>query len=101
MTFKRINDIVKGGPSIILLNHITKISNIYIYIYIIWGGHFPSMPKNALKSYHSHYYTLIVVLFRAVEGEHRMGFQNRRFLFLELYCYIQIKEEKKQKQKEL
>ena len=34
MTFKRINDIVKGGPSIILLNHITKISNIYIYIYI-------------------------------------------------------------------
>ena len=57
------------------------------------------MPKNALKSYHSHYYTLIVVVFRAVEGEHRMGFQNRRFLFLELYFYIQIKKEKKQKKK--
>ena len=48
MAFKRINDIVKGGPSIILLNHITKISNIYIYIYNL-GWPFPLNAKECFK----------------------------------------------------
>ena len=72
MAFKRISDIDKWGPSVILL---------------IWGGHFPLMPNNALKSYHSHYFTLILVLFREVEGKHRMGFQNRIFFFFWNYIF--------------